>query len=158
MKARRWLWLLLVPATLGAGLFTLSQAHASPFFGGFRGHHGAPPTESEVEQRLDGKVEHLLDAVKATDAQRAQADLLVKRLSPQIFALMDEGRALRGELKTALLADKLDRTQIATIESKLSLLTQKLVDTGMDGMVSVADLLTPAQRRQVADKLARMHP
>jgi Spy/CpxP family protein refolding chaperone len=155
MKTRRWLWLLVVPAVLGAGLFTMSRASASPFF---RGGHHAASSVAEVERHLGHKVEHLLDAVDASDAQRAQADVLVTRLSPQLFALMGEGRALRGELKTALLADKLDKAQISEIEAKLATLADKLVDAGMDGLVSVADLLTPAQRRQVADKLARMHP
>lgn len=157
MKTRGWLWLVIVPAALGAGLFTLSRAYASPFFGG-HGRHRAPVSAAEVEQHFDDKIEHLLDAVDATDAQRAQAELVGKRLAPQIFTLMDEGRALRGELKTALLAEQLDKGQISGIEGKLTLLADKLVDTGMDGLVSVADLLTPAQRRLVADKLARMHP
>jgi len=156
MKTRRWLWLLVVPAVLGAGLFGFSRAYASPFFG--HGHHRAPSSVAEVEEHFDHKIEFLLDAVKATDAQRAQADVLSKRLAPQAFAIMEEGRTLRGELKTALLADKLDKAAISEIEGKLSVLADKLVDTGMDGLVSVADLLTPAQRRQVADKLARMHP
>lgn len=157
MKSGRWLWLLVVPAALGAGLFTLSHAYASPFFGGFRGHRGAPETAGELAERFDHKVEFLMDAVKATDAQRAQADVLVQRLSPELFALMDEGRALRGELKTVLLADQLDKAKIADIEARLSVLTNKLVGTGMNGLSSVAEILTPAQRRLVADKLSRMH-
>lgn len=154
MTKRGWLWFLVVPAALGAGLFGLTHAYASPFFG----HHRAAASVAEVEEHFDAKLERLLDAVKASDAQRAQADAIGKRLAPQLFTLMSEGRGLRAELKTALLADQLDKARIAQLETRLSVLAEKLVDTGMDGLVSVADLLTPAQRRQVADKLARMHP
>jgi Spy/CpxP family protein refolding chaperone len=156
-KSRGWLWLL-VPAALGAGLFGFARASASgPFCHGLRGH--APAASAlEVEEHLDDKLEHLLDAVDATDAQRRQIAAHVKKVSPEIFALMGEGRALRMELKTALLTDKLDHARIDELRGRIDVLTDKLLDMGMDGLVSVSDVLTPAQRKQVADKLARLHP
>jgi Spy/CpxP family protein refolding chaperone len=157
-RSRTWLWLLLVPAVLGVGIFGLTRANASgPFCHGFRGHHAPPASAQEVEEHLDDKLDHLFDAVDATDAQRKQISAQVKKLAPEIFALMGEGRELRGQLKTALLADKLDHARIDELRGKLDLLTDKLLDTGMDSLVGVSEVLTPAQRKQVADKLARFH-
>jgi Spy/CpxP family protein refolding chaperone len=70
---------------------------------------------------------------------------------------MSEGRALRGELKTALLAEKLDKAQIDELRTRLDALGDRLVDTGMDGVVGLSEILTPAQRQKVAARLAHMH-
>jgi protein CpxP len=154
--SRRWLYWA-VPAAFLVGLITYGRASASgPFCRGFHGH-GAPSSSDDVAEHLDHKVEYVLDAVDASAAQRKQADALVQKLSPAMFTLMVEGRALRGELKGALLAEKLDKTRIDELRVRLDGLSDRLVDTGMDGVVALAEILTPAQRQKVADRLARMH-
>lgn len=154
---KRWWWLV-APVVLGFLVLTFARANAAgPFCGGFHGSHAAARSPAEVEERLSRKIEHLLDAVDASEAQRKQADALVAALAPELFGLMNEGRSLRGELKTALLAEKLDNTRIDALRTRLSELAERLLDTSMDGVVKVSELLTPAQRKQVADKLARMH-
>ena len=154
--SRRWLYWAL-PAVLVLGLVTFGRAYASgPFCHGMRGHHG-PSSSAEVAEHMDHKVEYLMDAVDANDAQRQQADALVQKLAPETFKLMSEGRALRAELKTALLAEKLDKARLDALRTRLDTLGDRLVDTGMDGVLELAEILTPAQRQKVSDKLARMH-
>jgi Spy/CpxP family protein refolding chaperone len=154
--SRRWLYWAL-PAVLAVGLITFGRAYASgPFCRGFHGHHGAS-SSAEVAEHLEHKVEYVLDAVDANDAQRKQADALVQKLAPEMFKLMGDGHALRAELKSALLAEKLDKARIEVLRTRLDTLADRLVDTGMDGVVSLAEILTPAQRQKVADRLARMH-
>jgi outer membrane protein insertion porin family len=88
-----------IPALLGVGIFGLARANASgPFCHGFRGHHG-PASAQEVAEHLDDKLEHLYDEVDATPAQRKQISAETAKLAPEIFALMSEGRELRGQLK-----------------------------------------------------------
>ncbi|HEX6246141.1 MAG TPA: periplasmic heavy metal sensor [Polyangiales bacterium] len=156
MRTQRWWWLL-VPVLVGAGVFGLTRASASGPFCGWHGRHAPAASAAEVEQHLSGKLEHLLDAVDASAAQRQQAAAVAKSMSPELFQLMSQGRSLRGELKTALLAEKLDTGRIGELREQLSDLSQRLVDTGMDGVVKLSAILTPAQRAKVADKLARFH-
>jgi Spy/CpxP family protein refolding chaperone len=157
-RARTWIWFLLIPALLGVGIFGLARANASgPFCRGFRGHHAAPASAQEVQEHLDDKLDYLFDEIDATPAQRKQISAQAQKLAPEIFALMNEGRELRGQLKAALLADKLDQAHIDELRGKLDLLTDRVFDTGLDGLVGVSQVLTPAQRKQVADKLARFH-
>jgi Spy/CpxP family protein refolding chaperone len=157
MATKRWIWYAVLPALLGVGVLGMTRASASGPFCGFHGHHHAASSPAEVEEHVNDKVEHLLDAVDATDAQRKQAAALSKGLAPELFQLMSEGRSLRGELKSALLADKLDQARIGDLRERLSDLSQRFVETSMDGVAKVSAILTPAQRKQVADKLARMH-
>lgn len=154
--SRRWLYWA-VPAALALGLFSFGRAYASgPFCRGFHGHRG-PTSSAEVAEHMEDKVEHVLDAVDATDAQRKQADALVQKVAPEMFSLMSDGRTLRSELKTALLAQKLDKAQIDALRTRLDALGDRLVDTGMDTVVALSEILTPAQRQKVADRLAHMH-
>lgn len=158
MATKRWIWYAVLPALLGVGVLGITRASASgPFCGGFHGRHAPAASPAEVEEHMNDKVEHLLDAVDASDAQRKQSAALTKSMSPELYQLMSEGRTLRGELKTALLADKLDPARIADLRERLSDLSQRFVETSMDGVTKVSAILTPAQRKQVADKLARMH-
>jgi Spy/CpxP family protein refolding chaperone len=156
MRTKRWLWVV-VPVLLGVSVLGLTRASASGPFCGWHGRHAPAATPAELEQHVSGKLEHLLDAVDASAAQRQQAAALVKASSPELFDLMREGRSLRGELKVALLAEKLDQARIAELREQLSDLSQRLIETGMDGVVKVSGILTPAQRAKVADKLAHLH-
>jgi periplasmic protein CpxP/Spy len=154
--SRRWLFWAL-PAALVVGAITFGRAYASgPFCRGFHGHHGAS-SSAEVAEHLEHKIDYVLSAVDATSAQRKQADALVQKVAPEMFKLMGDGRALRSELKTALLAQQLDKAQIETLRTRLDSLADHLVDTGMDTVVALSEILTPAQRQKVADRLAHMH-
>lgn len=154
--SRRWWWVV-VPVLLGAGVLGMARARASGPFCGLHGHHAPAANAAELETHVNDKLEHLLDAVDATEVQRKQAAALVKGASPELFALMGEGRSLRGELKTALLADKLDTARIGDLKAQLADLSERVVETSMDNVVKLSQLLTPAQRAKIADKLARLH-
>jgi Spy/CpxP family protein refolding chaperone len=146
---RYWLWgfALLALAAVGVG----SRVHAGPFHG-----HRAQ-SAAEMQAFMDGKFEHLLDMVDADDAQRAQVEAIVAAHAPKMFALAQEGRALRQELKTALLADSLDRPRIEASKQELDQLAERMANLGVDGLASVAEVLTPAQRKLVAERLQHMH-
>jgi Spy/CpxP family protein refolding chaperone len=154
--SRRWLFGALFGLLALAGI-GLGRAYASgPFFHGFRRHH-APASSTELAEHLAHKVEYVLDGVDASAAQRKQADALVQRLSPEMFRLMNDGRTLRGELKEALLAEQLDKARIDELRARLDAVADRLVDSGMDALVGMSEILTPAQRQRVKERLGRMH-
>ncbi|MFT3926253.1 MAG: periplasmic heavy metal sensor [Myxococcales bacterium] len=144
-------WILGGALALAAGIGVVSRVQAGPWHG-----HRAQ-SAAEVQVFMERRAEHLLDAVDADDAQREQVEAILAKNAPQMFALMQEGRALRQELKAALLAERVDRTQIALGKQKLDALAQRMANLGVDGLASVAEVLTPAQRKQIADKLTHFH-
>lgn len=121
------------------------------------GHHrfGRPTSPEQLTEKLTFGLDHLLDEVDATDDQRVRAEALVEQRAPELFALMTEGRALRGELKQAMLADKLDRARLDAVRTKIDVVASKVADTGLDTVYQLAEVLTPAQRKQLADRIAR---
>lgn len=154
--SKRWLLGLLLGVFALAGI-GLGRAYASgPFFHGFRRHH-APASSPELAEQLARKAEHLMDGVGASSAQRQRMAALVNELSPELFELMNDGRALRTELREALLAKQSERERIESLRARLHAFADRLVDTGMGGLAGVSEILTPAQRRELDERLRRMH-
>lgn len=145
---RRALWIV-VPALLVAG-FALPRALAWGHH-----HHGKASTPAELADHLELGLDHLLDRVDATDAQREQASAIASRRAPALFAVLTEGRAVRAQLKQVLLAPQLDKAKLEQARSQLDALASKASSIGLDSVYELAAVLTPAQRKQVADRLAR---
>ena len=118
-------------------------------------HHARPSTPAELSKRLDHGLEHLLDELDATEVQRARAAQLADARAPALFAIMNEGHALRQKAKGVLLADKLDETQLAALRTQLDSVYARGADIALDGLFELAEVLTPKQRRELAERLAR---
>jgi periplasmic protein CpxP/Spy len=119
------------------------------------GRHSHPSTQQELAEHMDHGLEHLLDKLDASDAQRERAGQIAERRAPALFALMNEGRGLKQKAKKVLLADQLDKAQLATLRSQLDSVYARTADTALDGFFELAEVLTPAQRKQLAERLAR---
>jgi Spy/CpxP family protein refolding chaperone len=147
---RKQLWIVgaLTGLLAAVGFISFARAH------GPWGHARSP---EEMQERMERHVEHLLDEVDASDAQRTQVDAIVDETAPKMYALSQEGRALREQIKQALLAQQVDKARIAAAHQELDGLATRLTDTALSGLTRVAEVLTPAQRKQVADKLAQFH-
>jgi protein CpxP len=146
-RIRRALWVI-VPA-LVVGALALPRALA------WGHHHPHASSPAELADHLEDGLDHLLDRVDATDQQRARASAIAERRAPELFAVMTEGRAVRQELKLALLAEQLDHAKLDAARARLNELATKASTIGLDSVYELAQVLTPAQRKQVADKLSR---
>jgi Spy/CpxP family protein refolding chaperone len=148
-RLRRTLWIVVPALVLAVGALSLPRALA------WGHHHARPTTSAELASRMNGGIEHLLDRVDASDAQRERASALAEQRAPALFALMGEGRALRQQLKQALLAEQLDRARLDQLRGQIDALAQRAAGEGLDAVYALSDILTPAQRQQVAEHLAR---
>lgn len=145
-RLRRTLWIV-VPVVAVAALALPALAW---------GHHHAPPkTQAELAEHLEHGLDHLLDRVDATDAQREAASEIAERRAPQLFAVMTEAHAMRAKLKQVMLADKLDKAQLEQTRGQITALAKRASDIGLDSAFELAEVLTPAQRKLVADRLSR---
>src|SRR4051812_28414828 len=82
---RRWAWMLLAaPLLLGGVTYTAAEAHG---FG-----HG------EMHDRMQARMQHILNDVGATDAQKAQIKTIWDNLRPQLKAARQDHGRLRGQI------------------------------------------------------------
>ena len=147
VRVRRVLWIV-VPVLLVA-MLALPKALA------WGRHHVHAKSPAELTEHLDDKLEYVLDKVDASDAQRAKAHEIAERRAPELFALMSEGREARRALKDTLLAEQLDRARLDAARTRLDALADRATDVGLESVFELAEVLTPAQRKQIADRLAR---
>jgi Spy/CpxP family protein refolding chaperone len=145
-KIRRALYVV-VPALL-VGAIALPRAFAWH-------HHHHVESSVELGEHLDDGLDFLLRKVDATDAQHAQASAIVQKRAPELYAVMSEGREVRKQLKQALLAEQVDAVQVQAVRTRLDALTKQATDIGLASLTEVAQVLTPAQRKQVSERLAR---
>jgi protein CpxP len=148
-KNKRWLWLS-VPLLAVVGSISVARAHGH---GPFRFGHRAESAE-QVREHMSRGTARLSALVDADDAQQKAIDAVVARTSPELFALMREGRTLRSQLKTALLAPTIDRAQVDALSAQLTALSARFVTLSSHSLLDVSDTLTPAQRQKLADKLS----
>jgi periplasmic protein CpxP/Spy len=142
MGRRRW-WAVVIGAVAVAGL-SLSVARAQ----GFGGGHG--PFVKE-------RVEHILSAVGATDAQKTQIHAIWDGLRPQIKPLRKQHADLRRQLGQAIAAPTIDNARVETLR-KQSVDTMDRISALMtQGMVASAQVLTPDQRQAALKQMDEHH-
>jgi protein CpxP len=111
-------------------------------------HAAAPP---EVAERVD----HAMDAVSATEAQRQTVKDILAEQVPHLQALRTEAQALREEIRAAFTAEQLDRQEIGELRLELVDLFDRGTELGFSLMMDLSEVFTPEQRAQLAELRAK---
>ena len=143
---RRW-WLLAIPLVVLLGASAVKAA-------GRWGHHGGDGIMGEM---MAARIHHALDAVGATDAQKAQVTATWQALRPQLQALHGDGAKLREQLQQALTGPSVDSAQVERLRKDALALADRGSALISQGLVSTAQTLTPDQRQKLAGMLAEHH-
>jgi len=149
-------------ATAIAGLATVIGVKAIAHAGGpWRWHRagfmGAPLDPARIDEHLDRMLKHLYVEIDATDAQRQQLAPIVKSAARDLLPVRAKMHEARRQAVELLSREHVDRAalealradQLRLVEQASMRLTQTLAD--------VADILTPEQRKQLAERIGRWH-
>lgn len=131
-------------------------AHSHDGPGGHRcfgRHHGAMSPEA-MRQRVDFATDWMLTKVKATDEQKVKVKEIVGAAVTDLTGLRETHRSNREALMEALTADSVDRERLETLRRSELDLAERASQRITLALADVADVLTPEQRRGLAD-LAR---
>jgi periplasmic protein CpxP/Spy len=126
------------------------KAHAH---GGYRGH--GPLDPARMEEHLERMLKHFYVEIDATEAQRARLGPIVKQAAKDLLPVHERLHEARKQGLGLLTAASVDRgalerlraDQIQAADAASQRLTQALAD--------VADVLTPEQRKALAERLQR---
>lgn len=161
---RRFLAGLLTGSILGGLMATTAGfvAHAQDgprWFGGRCMHagwggHGRMSPEA-MRERLEFGTEWTLSRIKATDAQKAAVRDVVLAAFNDIAALRDAHRTNRDAIMETLTADAVDREKLETLRKAELALADQASSRIVRAVADVADVLTPEQRRQLAERLRK---
>jgi protein CpxP len=146
----------IVAAGVGAGVGVKAYAHGSGHGGWHRGGFlGGDP--ARAEEHLDRMLRHLYVEIDATDAQRQRLAPLVKDAVRDLAPLRVQLHERRRQVVELLARDTVDRTALEALRAGTLQLAEQASSRFTQALADVADVLTPEQRKQLAERLARRH-
>jgi protein CpxP len=148
-------------ATLIAGVATgvgfRAFAHGGP--GGWHcaGSMHGPLDPAMLDAHLDRILQHVYVDINATDAQKQQIDPIVKGAAKDLLPLRTKMRDARRQAVQLLASDHVDRTALEALRADQIRLADGASRRLTQALADVADVLTPDQRKQLAERIGRWH-
>jgi periplasmic protein CpxP/Spy len=140
----------LVVAVAGAAFSAHAQGHHG-HGGGFDGPgmmmFGGSP------ERIGRAVDHMLDGLNATDAQRTQIKQIVTTAAADLKTQRDAGRGLREKGVQIFTAPTVDASAAEAVRQQMNAQHEQASKRTLQAMLDVANVLTPAQRAKAGERM-----
>lgn len=140
----------------GIGLKAFAYGHG---FGGWHrgGLMGAHLDPAKLDEHLDRMLKHLYVEVDATDAQKQRLGPIVKAATRDLLPMRDQMRDARRQAVTLLSQPNIDRVALESLRASQLQLAEQASKHVTQALADVADVLTPEQRKQLAERMGRWH-
>ena len=129
-----------------AGIGWKAYAH-----GGWR--RGEPLSEAQVDRML----QHLYVEIDATEEQKQRLAPIVKEALRELQPLREKFRATRAQALELLTQDRIDPAAIESLRVEKLRLADDASRRFARALAEAAEVLTPAQRKDLATRLERRH-
>ena len=158
---RRFFWRA-ASATVIAGLATGIGTRAFAYGGGFCGWQrggfmGAVLDPATLDAHLDRALKHLYIEIDATDAQKQQLAPIVKGAAQDLLPLRTKMHDARRQAVELLSQQNIDRAALETLRADQLKLAEMASRRFTQALADLADVLTPEQRNQLAERIKRGH-
>lgn len=140
----------------GIGLKAVAYGHG---FGGWHrgGVMGAQLDPATLDEHLDRMLKHLYVEVGATDAQKQQLGPIVKAAARDLLPMRDQMRDARRQAVALLSQPSIDRAALEALRADQLQQAEQASRRFTRALADVADVLTPEQRKQLAERMSRWH-
>jgi Spy/CpxP family protein refolding chaperone len=116
-------------------------------------HHGLNP--ERVAKRIDHRVDRVLGRVDATDEQRDKVSGIIKGAFNDLTALGVKPWEVRAKAVALLRADTIDPAAFEALRAEQISMADAASKRIVQAMTEAAQVLTPEQRRELADRWER---
>ena len=138
----------------GVGIKAFAYSHGGWHRGGFM---GAAIDPAMVDEHLDRMLKHLYVEIDATDAQKQQLAPIVKGAAQDLLPLRAKMHDARRQAVALLSQESIDRAAIETLRAGQLQLAEQASKRFAQALADAADVLTPDQRKQLAERIGRWH-
>jgi periplasmic protein CpxP/Spy len=161
-KPRRRFFKWAAVATVIAGVATAIGVKAFAHGVGHCGWHHAgfadtPLDPARVDEHLDRMLKHLYVEIDATDAQKQQLAPIVKSAARDLLPVRAQIHDARRQAIELLSRENIDRGALEALRGDQFRLLEQASQRLSQALADVADVLTPDQRRQLAERIGRWH-
>jgi len=142
-------------AAIGVSAWAQAPAPAAPAEPGMHRmhHHGGPGMMGGSPERMGRMLDHMLDGLNATDAQRAQIKQIMAQASADLKGQAQAARELRQRGMQVLTAPVVDANAAEQIRLQTMALHDQMSRRMTQAMVAAASVLTPEQRAAIGQRL-----
>jgi Spy/CpxP family protein refolding chaperone len=121
-------------------------------------HHGWQQMDPDARaDRMEYMVMRMFSSVKATDDQKAKAGTIVRKAIADLRPIMEKRREGHKAALELLSKPKIDRGAIEAQRAQQSQLADAMSKRMTQAFVDLAEVLTPEQRTQLAQRMASRH-
>ena len=158
---RRFFWRAAI-ATVIAGLVAVIGTRAFAHGGGYCGWHrggfmGASLDPATLDAHLDRALKHLYVEIDATDAQKQELGPIVKAAAQDLLPVRARMHDARRQAVELLSQQNIDRIALETLRADQLKLAEMASQRFTHALADVANVLTPEQRQQLAERINRRH-
>jgi len=141
-------------AVLAIASLVVTTAQAAPMAGpGGSGHHGGADGFGVM---MGGpRLDRMLDRINATAEQRAQIKEITASAGADLKAQHETGKALREQFMALFAQPTVDARAAEELRQKQMVQRDTASKRVLQAMLDVSRVLSPEQRRQIADHMAQ---
>jgi periplasmic protein CpxP/Spy len=118
------------------------------------GVFGGPLSPAQIDDRIDRMSKHIAIELDATSDQQAKVANIAKAAVADLRPLHEKAHATRAQAITLLTAPTIDRSAIERLRAEQIGLAETASKRIAQALADVAEVLSPEQRRKVADWMA----
>jgi periplasmic protein CpxP/Spy len=118
------------------------------------GVFGGPLSPAQVDDRIDRMSKHIAIELDATADQQVKIANIAKAAVAELRPLHEKAHAARAQAVTLLTAPTIDRSAIERLRAEQIGLAETASKRIAQALADAADVLSPEQRRKVADWMA----
>ncbi len=122
-----------------------------------QGRRHGPIDPAELEKHVERMLKHLYVEIEATDEQKRKLEPIVKQAAKDLLPMRDRLHAGRGQAIELLTQERIDPAALEALRAKQIGLADEASRRLTRAVAEAAEVLTPAQRKDLAAHLARRH-
>jgi len=147
---------LIATGATGVGVTAFAYGHGPGGWhrGGFMGANLDP---AKLDEHLDRMLKHLYVEVDATDVQKLQLAPILKAAARDLLPMRDRMREGRHQALALLSQPTIDRGALEALRANQLQMAEQASRRLTQALADAADVLTPEQRRQLAERAERWH-
>jgi Spy/CpxP family protein refolding chaperone len=139
--------------TLTAMLGAIAAGIGSKAFAQRHGH--GPMDPADLDRHVERMLKHLYVEIDATDEQKQRLEPIVKQAAKELAPLRQNLHAARRQAIELLSQDRVDAAAVEGLRAQQIRLADDASRTLTRALVDAAEVLNPAQRKQLAAHFAR---
>ncbi|MEO8310380.1 MAG: Spy/CpxP family protein refolding chaperone [Caldimonas sp.] len=121
--------------------------------GGMGGGMGGGMMFRGSPERMGRMIDHMLDGLNASDAQRSQIKQIAAAVGADMKAQAEAGRALRQRGMQAFVAPNVDAAAVEQVRQQMLQQHDQMSRRMTQAMLDVARVLTPEQRARLGERM-----